>query len=195
MQTQVEFRKSVSSAPAPIAAPRRQSLNSLSLLDSNALEGLFATAEAFRPDALQGHPRGRVLAIPGLDHGVAAALLRGVHASRLWPWEGKSFSLRPGAAEGAGINRALVPVRRGLFSFRTYAAASVVDGKPCFAIDYDVPENPSPARPIYDEVRRVDDQLYLGRGMRRRAGRQPRLVLWFALDSSLQDRPVDIPER
>lgn len=195
MQTQVEFRKPVSSAPAPITTPRRQSLNTLALLDSAALESLFAAAEAFPFDSLQGHPRGRVLAIPGLDRGIAGSLLRGVHASRLWPWEGKSFALRPGATEGGGINRALVPARRGMFSFRTYPAASVVDGKPCFAIDYDVPENPSLARPIYDEVRKVDDQLYLGRGMRRRPGRQPKLVLWFALDSSLEDRPVDIPGR
>jgi hypothetical protein len=195
MQTQVESRKHVSPAAVPVATPRRQSLNSLSLLDSTALETLFAAAEAVPLDALQGHPRGRVLAIPGLDRGLVAALVRGLHASRWWPWEGKSFSLRPGAAEGAGINRALLPIHRGLFSFRTYAAASVVDGKPCFAIDYDVPENPFMARPIYDEVRKVDDQLYLGRGMRRRPGRQPKLVLWFALDSSLPDRPVDIPQR
>jgi hypothetical protein len=194
MQTQVEFRKHAAQAVAPAAA-RRQSLDTLSLLDSVDLEALFAKAEAFPFDALQGHPRGRVLAIPRLDRGVAAALLRGVHASRWWPWEGKSFSVRPGAAEGAGINRALVPTRRGMFPFRTYPAASVVDGRPCFAIDYDVPENHSLARSIYDEVRKVDDQLYLGRGMSRRSGRQPKLVLWFALDSSLPDLPVTIPQR
>jgi hypothetical protein len=191
MQTQVEIRTRVS----PAAAPRHLSLDALSLLDSPALEKLFAKAEAFPLEALQGHPRGRVLAIPRLDRGIVAPLLRGLHANRWWPWEGKSFALRAGAAEGTGINRSLFPTRRGLFPFRTYAAASVVDGRPCFAIDYDVPENPRPARGIYDEVRRVDDQLYLGRGMRRQSGRQPRLVLWFALDASLPDRPVDIPAR
>jgi hypothetical protein len=186
---QVDIQTRVS----PVAVPhRRRSLSALALLDSRALEELFAKAEAFPPDSLQGHPRGRVLAIPGWDRGLSSAFLRGLHASPVWPWEGKSFASRPGAAEGVGINRALVPLRRGVFPFRTYSTASVVDGKPCFAIDYDVARNPRVARAIYDEVRKVDDGLYLGRGMRRRPGREPSLVLWFALDATLPDRPVDL---
>lgn len=195
MQTQVESRARVSSVVPAVLPRRRRSLAELSLLESAALETLFGAAEPLSLDSLQGHPRGRVLAIPGWDRGPVAALLRGLHASRGWPWEGKSFALRPGAAEGTGINRVFLPTHRGLFPFRTYATSSVVDGKPCFAIDYDVPENPRRARDVYDEVRKVDDQLYLGRGMRRRPGREPRLVLWFALDSSVPDRPVDIPRR
>jgi hypothetical protein len=191
MQTQVETRARI----APAAAPRRQqSLDGLALLDSPALEALFASAHPFPAEGLQGHPRGRVLAIPGGDRGLAASVLRVLHKSPLWPWEGKSF--RGGAeGQGAGINRVSMPLRIGLFPFRTYATASVVDGKPCFAIDYDVPENPRVARAIYDEVRKVDEGLYLGRGMRRRPGREPRLVLWFALDATIDDPAVTIPTR
>lgn len=192
---QVEARKHVSPAVLRVAVPPpRRSLGALALLDSEALEELFAAADAFPLESLQGHPRGRVLAVPGWDRGLAAGLLRRLHASSLWPWEGKSFASRPGAAEGRGINRALLPTHRGVFPFRTYSTASVVDGKPCLAIDYDVKQNPRAARPIYDEVRKLDEGLYLGRGMRRRPGREPRLVLWFALDSTLPDRPVNIVE-
>jgi hypothetical protein len=192
MQTQVEH--SVRFSPA-VATGRRRSLDVLSLLDSEALEAVFASAGAFPIASLQGHPRGRVLAIPKWDAGLVASGLRGLHASPWWPWEGKSFAVRPGAAEGAGINRVRLPTRRGLFPFRTFEANSVVDGKPCLAIDYDVPDNPGPARAIYDEVRRVDEGLYLGRGMRRRPGRAPRLVLWFGLDANVPDRPVDVIQR
>jgi hypothetical protein len=192
MQAQVEMHARF---PRGVAPRRHPSFDWLSLLDSAALESLFATAEAFPFDSLQGHPRGRVLAIPGWDRGPVAALLRGLHASRWWPWEGKSFAIRSGAAGGVGINRVRLPTHRGMFPFYTYPTRSVVDGKPCFAIDYEVPDNPRRVHAIYDEVRRVDDGVYLGRGMRRRPGRDPRLVLWFALDLSIADRPVDFRPR
>ena len=113
-----------------------------------------------------------------------------MHASAYWPWQGKSFSSVAGASEGRGTNRVLYPTRRGLFPFRTYAANSVVDRRPCFVIDYDVAPNPARVRTIYDEVRQVDDGLYLGRGMRRRPGGEAKLVLWFGLDARVQDAAI-----
>jgi hypothetical protein len=194
MQMQVDVPQHSSPSHAPGDASRiRRSLDALTYVDSAGLERVFAEGEPFRPEALDGHPRGRVLAIPGWDHGIAANVLRRVHAASWWPWEGKSFATNPRTGEGRGINRALVPTRRALFPFRTYETSSVVDRRPCFAIDYDVPENPPRARLIYDEVRRVGGNLFLGRGMRRRPGqREPSLVLWFALDAGKQDVPVEI---
>jgi hypothetical protein len=61
-------------------------------------------------------------------------------------------------------------------------------------VDYDVPQNPPRVRPIYDEVRRVDAGLHLGRGMRRPSKPTPRLVFWFALDATLPDAPVQFAE-
>ena len=98
--------------------------------------------------------------------------------------------VRAGDKGGVGINRVRLGVHTGLFPFRTREAVSVVDGGPCVAIDYDVPTNPAAARPIYDEVRCIHPGLYLGRGMSRRPGREPKLLLWFALDTRIQDRPV-----
>jgi hypothetical protein len=182
----VSFRVAAGQARGPTT------LEALALLDADALAAVFRDGGPLGLRALDGHPRGRVLAIPGRDAGRVAAALRAVHASSLWPWEGKSFDSAPGASEGAGINRVRFPVRAALFPFRTYRTASVVDGRPCLAIDYDVARGVRFARPIYDEVRDVGDGVYLGRGMRR--GRQgPRLVLWFALDTRIQDRPVPIP--
>jgi hypothetical protein len=176
----------------PVSNPLRprSTLAMLSLLNAAALEVMFRSAEAVRLDALQGHPRGRVLAIPGWDEGRISGILRAIHESSLWPWEGKSFASARGASEGVGTNRVRLPLLRSAFRFRTYETSSVVDGRPCFAIDYDVPTNPARARLVYDEVRSVDVGLFLGRGMRRRPGREPKLVLWFALDTSIQDQPV-----
>jgi hypothetical protein len=134
-----------------------------------------------------------VLVIPGLEGGLVAQLLRGLHASSLFPWEGKSFSSPTSAgadrtaARGRGANRVRF-LRRALFSYRTYLSESVVDGQPAIAIDYDVPENPALVRSTYDEIREVGSGLYLGRGMRRRATGSPQLLLWFALDTRLQDQ-------
>lgn len=178
------------------AHERTSSLRTLSRLGSAECEALFGNAEAFPFEALAGHPRGRVLAVPGREQGAVGKVLRALHASPVWIWEGKSFATRAGAAEGVGINRIRWFGTRPIYPFRTYPTASLVDGKPCFAIDYDLPQNPARVRPVYDEVRRVDSGLYLGRGMRR-SSRQPtpRLILWFALDMTIQDRAVKFGDR
>jgi hypothetical protein len=193
MQADVGLGPRRISRPAP--ARRHRTLDALASMDCESLESLFGSADAFPMVALLGHPRGRVLAMPGFDRGLAGSALRMVHAQWWWPWEGKSFAMRGGETEGRGTNRVLWPSRTGVFPFRTYQVSSVVDGEPCFAIDYDVPENPARVRRIYDEVRRVDTDLFLGRGMRRRKNGERALVLWFALDTSIQDVPVKIPSR
>lgn len=180
---------SIPAVPATIRADSRSTLDTLSLFDSETLEAVFASGERAALRELQGHPRGRVLAVPRVDSGWVAGVLRRLHASPVFPWEGKSFDAPAGTSAGIGINR-VRGLRAGLFPFRTYESLSLVDQAPCIAIDYDVPGNPAVARPIYDEVRRVGDGLYLGRGMRRRPGRDPRLLLWFGLDARIQDPAV-----
>ncbi|MFT3926159.1 MAG: hypothetical protein QM778_26680 [Myxococcales bacterium] len=163
------------------------SLEELARLDSRACDELFARAQVTPLSAISGHPRGRMLAVPGYEVPLVAGFLRGFAASGLNLWEGKSFSASPGAHEGRGFNRVRVPFRRSAFPFRTAAADSLVDGNPCLSISYDVPENPAFARATYDELRSVGPGLYLGRGMKIRAGRAPKLLVWFALDTNQQD--------
>lgn len=168
-------------------------VDALAALKLEQLEPLYASAgwSAADLEAVAGHPRGRVLAVAGLDARVPGALVRGVHASALYPWEGKSFATTS-ATEGRGINRFRYPARGGLGQFRTSIASSVMDGRPCLAIDYNVPENVLLLRGIYDELRSLGNGLYLGRGMHRAGSRRPALLLWFAVDTRVQDRPVAI---
>lgn len=186
----------LSSAPAqgspqglPIAAPHL-TLDTLAELPGHVLAQLFRSGTAGSLDELRGHPRGRMLAVPGFSWAPVAALLRWYAASPLIVWEGKSFTSAAGASEGRGFNRVRWFGRRRAFPFRTFAGDSLVDGRPCLAIAYDVPEIPRFARGTYDELRLVGDGLYLGRGMRRRRAGEPKLLVWFALDARRQDPDV-----
>lgn len=153
---------------------------------SRALEQLFRAARWQGLPQLAGHPRGRMLAVPGLDGGLVARALAGYAESPLMAWEGKSFRASTGAAQGEGTNRLRLGRRSSAFRFRTYATASLVDGQPALAIDYDLPENPRLVRKVYDELRPLQAGLYLGRGMLRTAN-DPRLLVWFALDATQPD--------
>lgn len=166
----------------------RLTLDGLAQLTGLELEALFAASTASAQDlaAIAGHPRGRVLGLPGPDRGALSRWLRRFQGSSRYPWEGKSFE-SIGAAAGRGFNRARFPRRHKLFGFSTRLAASLVDGRPSVAIDYDVSENPRLVRGIYDELRDVGEGLYLGRGMMRSKAAQPRLVLWFAVDARSHD--------
>ncbi|HEX5657477.1 MAG TPA: hypothetical protein VFX59_09780 [Polyangiales bacterium] len=164
----------------------------LALLTSSELEALYLRATVADSDflAIAGHPRGRVLAVPGIDRALVGDFVRRFQRSALYPWEGKSFTALD-AREGRGINRFRYPVRRGWFPFRTGLDRSRVDDRPCIAIDYDVPDNPWLVRGIYDELRALGNGLYLGRGGIRRAGTKlPSLVLWFLVDTRTHDRAL-----
>lgn len=186
----------LSSAPAqrpsqglPIGAPSL-TLDTLAQLPAHVLAQLFRNGAAGSLDELRGHPRGRMLAVPGFSWAPIATLLRWYAASPLIVWEGKSFTSAAGASEGRGFNRVRWFGRRRAFPFRTFAGDSLVDGRPCLAIAYDIPENPRLAQATYDELRLVGDGLYLGRGMSRRRAGAPKLLVWFALDARRQDPEV-----
>jgi hypothetical protein len=157
---------------------------------------LFAGGQGFPLASLHGDPAGRALAVPGLDWGLGALIVRAIHGSSWQPWEGKSFGAKKiSATENRGMNRirwfGTTFHRHARFEFKTYETASVIDGAPCVAIDYDVPSNFKFARPIYDELRLIADQLYLGRGMRRTKSGKTQLVVWFALDNENPDARVE----
>lgn len=163
-------------------------LDALSRMDARALAALYARGTT-PPDVsgLEGHPRGRMLAVRALDHGLVARALRSISRAPIFPWGGKSFSGR--GATGSGVNRVHLGGRHQLFPFHTRIQPSVLDGQPCLALDYDLPDNPALIRAIHDEVREVAPGLYLGPAMAKTAS-GPALVLWFALDTRVQARPV-----
>jgi len=130
--------------------------------------------------ALDGSPRGRMLAVARLDGGGVAARLRAFAGSNAFPWAGKSFAAADSKI-GSGINRVRLLGTRDLFPFDTLVGASAVDGRPCIILDYDKPANPWFIRKIHDELREVAPDLYLGPAMWKTAG-EPRLLLYFAID-------------
>jgi hypothetical protein len=167
-------------------------LDELASRSSRELGELFAAGGAGSLEQIAGHPRGRMLAVPGFGGPVVGGFLRWFAGSPLQLWEGKSFTLAPSganppSASGRGYNRVHWFGHRRAFPFRTFTAASIVDAQPCLAIAYDVPENPRFVQSTYDELRSLGNGLFLGRGMRRRSARSPQLLVWFALDTRHQD--------
>lgn len=127
---------------------------------------------------LNGDTRGAMLAWRSPRTGPIAWWLRTYGASSAFPWEGKSFQGEQ--QEGRGINRVKFFGKRRWFPFKTRFAASLLDGKPTFLLDYSGPANPPFIRSIVDEIREVAPGLYLGPAALNFRGR-PRPVLFFAV--------------
>jgi hypothetical protein len=181
----MEPLSSTASHAQPAPSPNGDASYSTLVLEGHAaLEARFARGTVLPADFLRisGTPRGRVLSVPALEALGLASLVRAYCGSKLFPWDGKSFTAKS-ALEGRGVNRWRLPARGDAFAFRTELTASRVDGGPCIAIDYDVPENPGFVRRTYDELRAVGPSLYLGRGMVRAGKPTPSLVLWFLVDT------------
>lgn len=167
----------------------RHTLESLAQLDVDALGPIYAAGTVPASLAvLDGHPRGRMLAVRALDHGGVARALRGFSGAAAFPWGGKSFASRT-ATEGTGINRVHLGGRHQLFPFHTRFAPSQVDGRSTIVLDYDLPDNPGLIRKIHDEIREVSPGLFLGPAMWKTQG-APAFVLWFALDTRAQAKPI-----
>lgn len=164
-------------------------LDALSTMDVAALGELYArAARPTQVDALEGNPRGRMLAVRMLDRGVTAGAIRSFAGASFFPWGGKTFA--GSGARGTGVNRVHLFGRHQLFPFHTRIGDSAIDGAPCVVLDYDLPDNPGVIRKIHDEVREVAPGLFLGPAMWKTARGRPTLVLWFALDTRAQSKPV-----
>ncbi|MFT3764947.1 MAG: hypothetical protein QM820_05430 [Minicystis sp.] len=167
----------------------RYTLDSLAELDVDALGPVYAAGTVPGSLAvLDGHPRGRMLAVKTLDHGTIAGALRSFSGASTFPWGGKSFAAE-GATSGTGINRVHLFGRHQLFPFETRFAPSVIDGRETIVLDYDLPDNPYLIRKIHDEIREVSPGLFLGPAMWKTKDGHA-FVLWFALDTSTQAKPI-----
>ena len=167
---------------------RALDLDALAAMDVAALGALYAKGTTpAGVDALAGHPRGRMLAVRTLDGRRRGRAIAGLARVGWFPWGGKSFS--GGGTTGRGVNRVHLGGRHELFPFHTCIRPSVVDGAPCIALDYDLPDNPGFIRAIHDEVREVAPGLYLGPAMWK-TKTSPAFVLWFALDTRVQSQPI-----
>jgi hypothetical protein len=174
--------------PALRQPGRRVDLDALARLDGHALRALYGKGTVPSDlGVLEGHPRGRMLAVRTLDRGMSGRVIHSIASAAAFPWGGKSFF--GDGDRGTGINRVHVFGRHQMFPFQTSLRRSVMDDGPCVVLDYDLPDNPSLIRSIHDEIREVHPGVYLGPAMwKTTAG--PRLVLWFALDTCVQAAPI-----
>jgi hypothetical protein len=155
------------------------SVDGMARMGVEALGALYAKGTAPRLRDLDGAPRGRMLTWVGpLGRDRAFQAVRRFAGSSVFPWGGKSFT-SSSDSRGRGINR--VRVLGDAFPFETSIAPSVVDGRPCLVLDYDLPANPWFIRQIHDELREVGPGVYLGPAMWK-ARPSPRLVLYFAIE-------------
>jgi hypothetical protein len=160
-------------------------LDALAVRSYAALEELYRAAARPRSmRAVDGAPKGRMLAVRHLEGPPVGALLRNFAASSAFVWDGKTFTARSDE-RGVGINRIRLPGvlgRQDLFPFETSFGPSALDGGPTLILDYDLARNPGWIRKVHDEIREVAPGLFLGPAMWKAAA-GPTTLLWFALDT------------
>jgi|GEM_PF-709591 len=165
--------------------PRKSGLNSADDLRDMSKDELLTLFKAGGSpstlEPIEGDPRGlgigmHVRAGKWFDRALRKRTVR-----ERFLWHGKSFRMKS-LTEGWGFNRMGRGPLIAIFPFRTSLGPSVIDGKPCVIIDYNVPRNPWWERLTYDELRDLGDGVYLGITTIRFFGRRP-IVLWFAIDT------------
>lgn len=162
-------------------------LDDLSAMSISELDNLYRQGTmpaSFK--VLDGTPKGRMLAIRGLDKTPLFKPIRFFSKARVFPWDGKNFTAI-NDIQGTGINRInLIVLKQNWFPFNVRVEPSVIDGKDCIYLDYNLPENPWFIRKIRDELRAVAPGLFLGPAMWKTGDNSASLVLWFAIDTNQQ---------
>ncbi|MGW5438032.1 hypothetical protein [Nocardia asteroides] len=168
----------------PIGRPadHRPRLDRLSAAGLGTFRALFAAAPA--PTAadfarLDGDVSMR--SFPGSAERVLAPLM----ARPSYFWVAKSFRhVGDGVAVGHNVFRLLGGMRA--LNFVSSVGDSVIDGRPAVLFDYDDPRVGSrrPARHVYDELREIEPDLWLGPSYF--VTKTKRIPMgWFALDASI----------
>ena len=166
---------------APVSTQPR-TLDDLAALGCDALLERYRGASTPSIRSVEGHLRGRMLAVRGAG-GFVFRMLRAFAAWSRFPWRGKSFTPLS-ETDGEGINRVFSDVRPSRwFRFETSLAPSRAGAFDAFQLNYDNPGNPFFIRAIKDEIREVAPGLYLGQAYVMLFGK-PRLALYFGLTSN-----------
>jgi hypothetical protein len=183
MQTVTESRKHARAE----GASKDLTLDELAARSCASLEAMYRSAKnAKTMHAVDGTPKGRMLAVRYVEASPMARLVRAFAASRAFVWDGKTFAAKTDR-EGTGINRIQIPGalgRQNLFPFATRFDASAIDGEQALILDYDLSDNPPWIRKIHDEIREIAAGLFMGPAMWKTVN-GPITLLWFALDTRL----------
>lgn len=161
--------------PSAIHAVDARSLARKSMVE---LDALFSELDVASIGELQGHKRGRMLAVSGFDWvpGVARGAVLGF-VNELPIWRGKSFDGEFGA------NAWLLPGHQLQFARFLVREASSLDGAgTVIQLDYDVAANFAPLRKIVGELRHLAPGVFLAR-MQFLWGERVVKVLYFSLES------------
>ncbi len=172
----------------PVRSPsdHRPRLDALSAAGSTAFGELFAGApDVTAADFARLDGDVTMRSFPGS----AERLLGKVMARPTYFWVAKSFRHVDEMAVGHNVFRLLGGMRA--LNFIATVGDSVIDGRPAVRFDYDDPRVGSrrPARRIYDELREIEPDLWLGPSYFARPGKRIPMG-WFALDASV---PFDGP--
>jgi hypothetical protein len=150
--------------PAAVGSAQRtnpvRTLDDLATLGPDELMELYVNARTPTLEELDGKMHGRMLAVPRLQKPHVKAWLDRFSRSRLFPWQGKTFSHET-ANHGHGVNR-LLGERVTWFRFHTYIGRSHAGDFDAVHLDYSHDGNPPIVRKVQDEVREVGPSLYLG---------------------------------
>jgi len=99
-----------------------------------------------------------------------------------FPWHGKSFR-SISAQEGYGFNRFNFWGLSAL-PFKTKIGNSLVDGKPCIQITYQLKVNPKSQMNLYDELREISPGIFFGPVYTNRSNKK--IICWFGVDFNQQ---------
>lgn len=137
-----------------------RTLDDLAALGPDELMELYRSARTPSLEELDGKLSGRMLAVPRAQEPHVKALLEKFARSRVFPWQGKTFSHET-SNHGHGVNR-LLGERVTWFRFHTYVGPSHAGDFDAVHLDYSHDGNPPVVRKVQDEVRAVAPGLYLG---------------------------------
>jgi len=162
--------------------PRDYTLRDLLNLGGRDLDDLYLEASAPEIERLNG-PYDGVL-IEGEISGMGRRFPLKEINQPWFPWKGKTFfGSRPGL--GNGNNRMEVgSLKRAIWNFQTHLGPSAFGvGEVCH-VDYDIPGNPKwMGQSIFDEMKLLHGDLYLGKGGLRALGKD-RFVFYWAVDKA-----------
>jgi hypothetical protein len=137
-----------------------RTLDDLAALEPDELMMLYRQARTPTLAELDGKMTGRMLAVPRAQEPHVKALLEKFARSRVFPWQGKTFSHET-ADHGHGVNR-LLGERVTWFRFHTFVGPSNAGDFDAVHLDYGHDGNPPVVRKVKDEVREIAPGLYLG---------------------------------
>lgn len=143
-------------------------------MSKDELDELFFEGETPDENALEGETEGRVLAGRGP---LQAGAVREAVNTPLLPWKGKHVE------RGTGANRfGYGPLEHHGFEFETRIEPSLLpEDDEVLIFDYDQPENPPGVRRIRDDLKEVDDGLFLGTS-NVEVGDSYRFMTYFSLE-------------